>query len=321
VDVTSTTQGNLTNTIPSGALTSDGEGGVKIGNTDPASRTLRINPIAAPSVTKSFVQNTVWVGQNSRMTINIKNNDAGNAITETSLTDILPSGVVLANPVTETHSNCGSSVSVTAAPGTDLIIINNAIITASATCAVSVNVKSSLSDSYTNHIDVGAFHTRQGVTNASIAEANLNAQAVGITKAFSPTTFQAGDTSVLTITLENRDTLQDYTNVYLKDTLPGTLEAVSATTDCINDSNDQTVDLSGTPLKVIELNKGKVAKAVNSNTPTFCYVYVTVTTPSGAVKTNTTYTNSIGQGVMTTAEGITNLITANANVTVTPITN
>jgi uncharacterized repeat protein (TIGR01451 family) len=98
------------------------------------------------------------------------------------------------------------------------------------------------------------------------------------------------------------------------------LEAVSATTDCINDSNDQTVDLSGTPLKVIELNKGKVAKAVNSNTPTFCYVYVTVTTPSGAVKTNTTYTNSIGQGVMTTAEGITNLITANANVTVTPIT-
>jgi hypothetical protein len=302
VDVTSTTQGNLTNTIPSGALTSDGEGGVKIGNTDPASRTLRINPIAAPSVTKSFVQNTVWVGQNSRMTINIKNNDAGNAITET-------------------HSNCGSSVSVTAAPGTDLIIINNAIITASATCAVSVNVKSSLSDSYTNHIDVGAVHTRQGVTNASIAEANLNAQAVGITKAFSPTTFQAGDTSVLTITLENRDTLQDCTNVYLKDTLPGTLEAVSATTDCINDSNDQTVDLSGTPLKVIELNKGKVAKAVNSNTPTFCYVYVTVTTPSGAVKTNTTYTNSIGQGVMTTAEGITNLITANANVTVTPITN
>jgi LPXTG-site transpeptidase (sortase) family protein len=320
VDVTSTTQGNLTNTIPSGALTSDGEGGVKIGNTDPASRTLRINPIDAPSVTKSFVQNTVWVGQNSRMTINIKNNDAGNAITETSLTDILPSGVVLENTVTETHSNCGSSVSVTAVSGTDMVIINNATILPNATCAVAVNVKSALSDEYTNHIDVGAVHTKQGVTNSSVAEANLNVQAVGITKAFLPTTFQAGDTSVLTITLENRDTLQDYTDVYLKDTLPGTLEAVSASTDCINDLNDQTVDLSGIPLKVIELNRGKVVKAVDSSTPTKCYIYVTVTTPSGAVKTDTTYINTIAKGVMTTYEEITNLTAANANVTVTPIT-
>ncbi len=320
VDVTSTTQGNLTNTIPSGALISDGEPGVKIGNTDPASRTLRINPIAAPSVTKNFVQNTVWVEQNSRMTINIRNNDTGNSITETSLTDVLPLGVVLAGTVAESHSNCGSSVSVTAFSGTDMVIINNATILPNATCAVAVNVKSAQSDEYINHIDVGAVHTKQGVTNASIAEANLNVQAVGITKAFLPTTFQAGDTSVLTITLENRDTLQDYTDVYLKDTLPGTLEAVSATTDCINDLNDQTVDLSGTPLKVIELNKGKVAKAFNSSTPTKCYIYVTVTTPSGAVKTDTSYTNTIAKGVMTTVEGITNLTAANANVTVTPIT-
>jgi LPXTG-site transpeptidase (sortase) family protein len=322
VDVTSTTQGNLTNTIPSGALTSDGPNGEKIGNTDPAIRTLRVNPISVPSITKSFAPNTVWVEQTSRMTINIRNNDTGNSITETSLTDVLPLNVVLADTVSESHLDCGPSVSVTAVPGTDIITINNVTIAPSTICAVAVNVKSAIFGEYINRIEAGAIHSKEGVTNSSPAQAGLNVQAVVITKAFFPTTFQAGDTSVLTITLENRDTLKDYTNVYIKDVLPGTLQAVSGTagTTCVNALGDQTVTLSGTPLKTIELNKGKISKAINSNTPTICTITVTVTTTSGAVNADTTYTNTIAKNVLTTAEGITNLVDATAKVTVTPIT-
>ncbi len=74
VDVTSTTFGNMINTIPAGTLNSNGSGGT-ITNTTPASATLHVGAITPPSINKTFTPNTMLVGQTSQLTIRIRNND------------------------------------------------------------------------------------------------------------------------------------------------------------------------------------------------------------------------------------------------------
>ena len=110
VVVTSTTPGNLINTIPANELTSQGNDNgtiVPITNEDPASATLQVASVLPPSLSKSFSLTTTWVGQTTRLTINIINNDPLTALTETTLTDTFPVPFVLANPVTPTLTNCG----------------------------------------------------------------------------------------------------------------------------------------------------------------------------------------------------------------------
>src|SRR5215216_711402 len=89
VDVTSTTPGNLINTIPAGALRSNGDGGT-ITNTTPASATLHVGTIRPPTLGKSFSPSTMLVGQVSQLAIRIRNNDLGTALTGASVTDPLP---------------------------------------------------------------------------------------------------------------------------------------------------------------------------------------------------------------------------------------
>jgi hypothetical protein len=58
IDVTSTTPGNLINTLPAGVLTSMGDGGT-ITNTSPASATLNVGGVQPPTVAKSFSPSTI----------------------------------------------------------------------------------------------------------------------------------------------------------------------------------------------------------------------------------------------------------------------
>ena len=129
IDVTSTTVGNLINTIPAGALSSTG-GGVSITNNTPASATLTVIGVAAPSVTKSFSPNTMFIGEVSVLTIFINNRDASADLTGTSLTDTLPANVVIADPALPTNAlqDCGVSATLDAAPGASSITLNNATI-------------------------------------------------------------------------------------------------------------------------------------------------------------------------------------------------
>ena len=120
VEVTSTTPGNLINTIPANELESEGDDGgviVPITNATPASATLQVATVLPPSLSKSFAPNTIAVGAFSTLTINIINNDPTTTLTETTLTDNLPTNLVLANPANPTtNADCGTGT-VTAIPG------------------------------------------------------------------------------------------------------------------------------------------------------------------------------------------------------------
>ncbi len=318
INVTSTTPGNLINTIPERNLNANGNDGgtpVTITNTTPASATLTVLSLLPPTLSKGFSPNTISMGNVSTLTITINNNDSDTNLTGTSFTDTLPAGVVLANPAVGANplTNCGGSASLTANPGGNTIALANATVTPSQNCTVTVNVTSNTQGVYVNTIPAGpsapgSIRTDQGVTNTNPATATLNVQPVNVNKQFSPTAFQAGGTSTLTITIQN-PTGSAYTGVNLADTLPTTPNtnlsyiAGSSITTCL----PGTVSNTST---TVTLTGGTIPP--NST----CTITVNVTTPNGA--TAATYRNIIPAGAITIANqpGATNIVQATADVSV-----
>ncbi len=318
INVTSTTIGNLINTIPAGALTASGvDNGfpVTITNTTPANATIAVVSVVPPSLSKGFAPNTISMGGVSTLSITINNNDTNTNLTGTSFTDTLPTGVILANPPfgPTPMANCGGSASLAATAGGNTIALTNATVTPSQNCVVTVNVTSATQGVYVNTIPAGpvgpgSIRTDQGVTNTNPATATLNVQPINVAKQFNPASFQAGGTSTLTITIQN-PTTSNYTGVSLSDTLPTTPNpnltyvANSATTTC-------TAGTATNTSTTVTLTGGTIP--ANSS----CTITVNVTTPTGA--TAATYTNVIPPGAVTITSnpGATNVTQATANVSV-----
>jgi mucin-19 len=308
VNVTSTLAGNHVNTLPANTLRSiDPTGTITVTNTTPASATLQVNAVQPPSLSKSFAPNTIWVGQTSVLTLTIRNNDTAAALTKVSLTDTLPSNIVIANS-TVTPTSCGS-VSVTGPSGSALtsgdmsFTLRNATIAANGTCTIRVNVMSSVPGVYTNTIPANAIQSQQGVTNSRPASAPLNVQAVGLTKAFSPNAIQVGGRSTLTITLQNpSDT--PYTGASVTDTLPTglTIPTVPAATQCGGLVSSTTTSITLT---------GGTIPAGSISTPGTCTITAVVTT-----STTASYTNIIPIDALVTDQGASNIAAARANITV-----
>ena len=312
VSVTSTTAGNLVNTIPATTLqAADPTGTIQVTNTTPASATLQVIAIQKPSLSKSFNGNTVWTGQISVLSIIIKNNDASSALTQVSLSDSLPNNVIVGSPALPAgwNTNCGGSAAVTGsgglplANGDSIVNLNNISIAANLTCTIKVNVVSTTPGVYTNIIPANAIHTQQGVTNSSAAQAPLNVQADGITKTFSPVAFLTGGASTLTITLKN-PTASPYTGAAITDNLPAGLTVASApaSPQCSGSITSTATSIS---------LSGGIIPAGSIATPGTCTIVATVTSNTPA-----TYTNTIPVGALTTDQLVTNVITAPANLTV-----
>ncbi len=298
VNVTSTIAGNHVNTIPTGALNaSDPTGTIPVTNTTPASATLQVNAVQPPSLSKAFAPNTVWVGQTSVLTITVRNNDTNTALTQLSLTDNLPTDVTVASFAS---TQCGGG---TVTGTTTSISLSGGSIAKSGTCSITATVTSTTPGIYTNTIPASAIHTQQGVTNASAASAPLNVQAIGIKKSFSPTNFQSGGTSTLTITLQNPSSAA-YTGVAFTDTLPAGLTVASAPA---SPQCGGTVTNTASSVKL----SGGTIPAGSIITPGTCTITAVVTSTTAA-----SYTNSIPVNALTTDQGAKNILAANANVTV-----
>jgi len=316
INVTSTTAGNLINTIPVGALSAKGNDGgtsVTISNTTPASATITVVAVAPPTLSKGFVPNTIFVGGVSQLTITINNNDNDTNLTNTTYTDTLPANVVLAAPVSPIVNNCGSTYSLIAVANTNTIALSNATVTPNLNCTVTVNVTSNVGGQYTNTIPAGSggpgsIVTQQGVTNGSPASANLNVQPVGIAKVFSPANIVAGGTSTLTITLQN-PTGSNYTGVGITDTLPAglTISGTPASPQC-----GGTITSTATS---VTLTGGTIPASVSPPTPLGTCT-ITVTVISSATSATTTLTNTIPANSLVTSQLVTNPAPASAPLNV-----
>ena len=157
---------------------------------------------------------------------------------------------------------------------------------------------------YSNLIPAGSIQTRQGVTNTSAASAPLNVQSVRISKAFSPANFQSGNSSVLTITLRN-PTTSAYTGVNITDNLPAglTISGTPVSPQCGG-------SITSTATSVT-LSSGTIPAGTSYNAPGSCTISVTV-----ASVTPASYTNTIPANTMVTDQGVTNVNSASANISV-----
>jgi hypothetical protein len=168
VQVAGQTAGNLTNTIPVGALVTDAGS-----NAIAAIATLTVAaPLVAPTLTKSFSPSSVAMNTPTALTITLANTNATAATLTADLVDAFPSGLVSAANVSTTCTG-GPGLSQT---GTSVTLRAGATIPAAGSCTINVHVAGQTAGSLTNTIPVDGLVTEAG-SNAIAATATLTVAA------------------------------------------------------------------------------------------------------------------------------------------------
>jgi uncharacterized repeat protein (TIGR01451 family) len=306
VDITTTVQGNSINTIPANALNASGPNGA-VTNSSPASATLLVESMPNATVSKAFAPTTIFVGQNSTLTITINNNSNSINMTNVSLTDVLPSGVTINGAAT--LSGCGSGT-VTAPIGGDTITLTGATVQPTPNCVITVLVTSLTSAIYTNTIPGGSLQSRQGVTDPSDRSATLNVQNLRVQKSFTLGSVTVGGTTRLRITLSN-PTGAPYTGVAFTDTLPngGNGDLTVANPPNLTNTCGGTVSGATFGSTSFSLSGGTIPSGTPS-APGQCIIEIDVTVNVVGSRTNTIPANGV-----TTAQGATNINPGSATVT------
>jgi LPXTG-site transpeptidase (sortase) family protein len=163
--------GNLTNRIPAGAVTTFNG----ISNPDPTEASLTNLP--GVSVNKSFNPSLVLTGQPSILTITIANTSnvpVVNMGVADNLPGTLPDGVEIANPA-NASTTCGGTL--TANPGAQAVQLVGGGLAAFGnpgdSCTITVSVLSTIPGVYINTIPAGGLTADGGVTNNNPASATL----------------------------------------------------------------------------------------------------------------------------------------------------
>lgn len=197
---------------------------------DYTSNNARIVYLSALSAQKSFIPAAVATGGRSRVTVRLDNSGAV-ALTDVTVTDPLPTGMVLAVPVNASTSCAGSPAFTSATPGANVITLEGASIAGLGSCDMIFDVVATGTSDWTNTIPTGNITANGGVRNVNPVSAVLTYQPatpVSVAKTTNPSTLTfPGETSQLTISFTNGNTA--VTNMTVADyfTLDGTLGTTS----------------------------------------------------------------------------------------------
>ncbi len=299
VTVTSSKYLNLTNTIPAGAISS--QGGYT--NKDPAIAT--VSTLEGLGVSKGFTPATIQPGGISRLQITLTNtfSPISTPLTGASFTDNLPTGLRVADNPNITHTCTGDNVAVTAGAGAGLVTLTNATLSPNQSCTIAVDVTADDKNSYTNEIGKGTVTTNEKVTNEVPGISILDVdEGPGVSKNFSPSTVSVGMKSKLTVQVKNNAKI-NLTGVSMADNLPAGMvvaNPANSSTSCTNGlvnakPGDERVTLTG-------------ATVVTGKT---CEFWVDVlSTKSGVLK------NTIAKDAIKSNEGLTNGNPTDAPLTV-----
>jgi LPXTG-site transpeptidase (sortase) family protein len=159
LSATMTVNGNLTNRIPAGAVTTLN------GVSSPEPTEASLTNLPGASVSKVFSPNPINAGDYSLLTIMIQNTGS-TPITGMRLSDTLPGslpdGLEIAGAPAPIN-NCGGSL--TAVTGTQLIELVNGSLAGNSSCTIVVAVTGNTPGDYQNNIPVGALSSNEGTTN------------------------------------------------------------------------------------------------------------------------------------------------------------
>ncbi len=215
IDVTAAAVGDYTNTIPIGTVTGT-IGGAPSTNLQPVTDILRVKiPLVINKAIGGFTLDagdpagfttgvaSRAVGATAPLVISITNPNVA-PLTETIITDALPTGLVVAQtPAAST--TCTDGI-VNAPASATSITLSGATIPATGSCTVTVDVLSNIIGNYTNTIPASDVSTLEGITNEEPTQAQvIIASPPTVTKEFAPAVMAAGGVSTMTINLGNEN--------------------------------------------------------------------------------------------------------------------
>ena len=308
VNVRAPVGGTYVNTIPIGALTTTNGGA----STVAASGSLAVG---LPSAVKAFGTiaapvATFAAGATVALAIQVTNPNAA-ALTLTTLTDLFPSGMTLAN--TTVSNGCGGSVTnqsgAALAVGASGIRLSGGSIAANSSCTLSINVTAAAAGDYTNTISAGQVVTPSG-NNAFDVSATVTALArPTISKSFTAASISPTGTSLLTITLANSNaqTLVGAAFTDLFPTSPGAMTLANGTTT--NTCGGSLADSGGGAIAAGDVGLRLSAGSMPGNGS--CSITATVTASVAGA-----YSNTIAAGGLTTTNGGSNTAAATGALTV-----
>lgn len=272
VTVTVTANYTGTNAIPAGGLTVNGGGS----NAVAASATLSVNP--APVVNKSFSPSTIARNGTSTLTVTVQNNNNA-TMTGVTFTDTYPAGLVnaAAPTVTANPATCTYTTLTATAAGNSFALIGGSIPLNTA-CNYSVQVTSASEGNYVNNTGA-VISTNYGMGSGASATLTVTPTPPAVAETFTPATVNAGNTSVLTITLTNPNSSTAITGAAFTDVYPSGMTntaSANAATTCVGtvsaSNNGNTLQLSGATIPA----------------GSSCMVTVNVTSALGGAYTNST---------------------------------
>lgn len=288
----------FTNSLPTNdAVTGTGPGNAAIKNTNTSSKSLAV--IDAVDLSKSFSPNSIAAGQTSQLTITVFNRTV-NSLTGINLTDNLPAGLTLAaNPNASTTCTGGS---LQAYPGDNKVTLNGATAPArpgnaqEASCTVTVSVTGTTpKNSYQNTIKPIDFTSSAGAIPGDRSDTLTITAGLSAAKQFQPGRVATGGVvrAIVAVTNQSNGTL---TNVSIND------DGLAAGLVVANPANAAT-SCSGAP--VITANPGTTGVRLDGAVlpaGASCELSFDVLAASGSGP----WTNTLGAGKVTSAEGPTN---------------
>ena len=216
VDVTSSQPGTHTNV--SGELTSDA------GNHGTATDDLIVD-LNRPGFTKSFSPSSIPPGGTSTLILTIDNTANAVPAFSISFVDVLPTGMVIANP-SNASTDCTGAL-LTAEPGASIISFSYGSVGASSACTVSVDVVTSTTGQFGNITGELTSGTLTVVSSGK-ASAILDVTPDFLDKVFVDDPVPPGDTVTLEFTITNLDRADAATNISFSDDLDATLTGLTA---------------------------------------------------------------------------------------------
>ena len=197
----------------SGALTSD----LPV-STPGAEATLTINEVPLLA-TMAFDPPEIDPGEISTLTYTLENRTGIEGAAPISLLDMLPADVVVAD-VPDARTTCGGGTLTADPPDpieTASIVYSGGSLAADSTCAISVDVTSSVAGSYPNATE--ELTSALGVSTPASATLTVDEAPLIVSMGFSPSTIAQGGVSRLSYELNNGAAV-GATSISLSDTLP-----------------------------------------------------------------------------------------------------
>ncbi len=216
VNVRSTVGGEHPNTATGVSSTQTGSAGSP-------SNTAWLKVLLPPVVSKLFYPPSVRANQPSELRLTVSNPNADSLLSNVSLTDNYPAGLINDNPA-NAALDCtpGSSATRTGgANGGSSLGLSGGSLLPGGSCTLTVSTESATAGNYLN--TTGAVGSQVGSGNSASATLNVTSMtAPTLAKSFSPTAVARNTSSTLTLTLSNSNATA-ITGVALSDNYPNGL--------------------------------------------------------------------------------------------------